>query len=210
MREPGSKGIMLLALCAGLFLGGCDRNDQQIKVYRVSKAPLESTPPPVESNLPPNASMPANVSSPSTNAAAVPPPQSAEKPEIKWEVPPEWSSVPPSAMRYASFATEKNGEKADISVVTFPGEGGSDADNVNRWRQQIGLGPVSSLEAIVAPLEVGDHRFLTVDMAGTSTRMLAGWVRHEGRSWFFKLTGPPALVEQEKPKFTAFLQSVRF
>ena len=42
-------------------------------------------------------------------------------------------------MRYASFAAEKNGEKADISVVTFPGDGGSDADNVNRWRQQFGL-----------------------------------------------------------------------
>ena len=31
------------------------------------------------------------------------------------------------------------GDKIDISVVTFPGDGGSDADNINRWRQQIGL-----------------------------------------------------------------------
>ncbi|HMJ05082.1 MAG TPA: hypothetical protein VK474_02390 [Chthoniobacterales bacterium] len=208
MREPGSKGLLLLALCAGLLFNGCDRNDQQIKVYRVSKAPLESTPPPMDSNLPPNASMPTNASSPSTPAVA--PPQSPDTPQIQWDVPPEWSSVPPSAMRYASFATEKNGEKADISVVTFPGEGGSDADNVNRWRGQIGLGPVSSVESMVVRLQAGNHDFLTVDMAGTNTRMLAGWIRHEGRSWFFKLTGPPALVEQEKPKFTAFLQSVRF
>ena len=27
-------------------------------------------------------------------------------------------------MRYASFTAETNGEKADISVVTFPGDGG--------------------------------------------------------------------------------------
>lgn len=195
---------MLLAVCAGLLTSGCDRNDQQIKVYRVSKAPLESTPPPMENNLPPNASMPPSPSD------AMAPPQNADKPQIKWEAPPDWTSVPPSAMRYASFATEKNGEKTDISVVTFPGEGGSDLDNVNRWRQQIGLGPVSSLGLIVVPLQVGDHSFLTVDIAGTNTRMLAGWIRHDGRSWFFKLTGPPALVEQEKPKFTAFLQSVRF
>ena len=208
MRGSGLKGMMLLALFAGLLSSGCERDDQQIKVYRVSKAPLESTPPPMESNLPPNASMPTNASSPSTNAVA--PPQSGDKPQIKWDVPADWTSVPPSAMRYASFATEKNGEKADISIVTFPGEGGSDADNVNRWRGQIGLGPVSSVESIVVPLPVGDQRFLTVDMAGTNTRMLAGWTRQEGRSWFFKLTGPPALVEQEKPKFTSFLQSVRF
>ena len=47
-----------------------------------------------------------------------------------------------SAMRYASFAaTGDTGDKIDISVVTFPGDGGSDADNINRWRQQIGLAP---------------------------------------------------------------------
>jgi hypothetical protein len=115
-----------------------------------------------------------------------------------------------SAMRYASFATEKNGEKADISVVTFPGDGGSDADNVNRWRQQIGLGPVDSVDALIVPQHAGALHFSTVDMAGPTTRVLAGWTRHEGRTWFFKLTGPPAVVEQEKPKFAAFLQSVRF
>ena len=199
---------MLLATCAALLASACDRDDQQIKVYRVSKAPLESTPPPVESNMPGNTSMPTNTSTPSVDAMA--PPQSADKPQIKWDVPAEWTSVPPSAMRYASFATEKNGEKADISVVTFPGEGGSDADNVNRWRGQIGLAPLQSIDSVVVPLNAGGVQFSTLDMAGTNSRMLAAWTRRDGRSWFFKLTGPPNLVEQEKPKFTAFLQSVRF
>ena len=66
-------------------------------------------------------------------------PANSDKPEMKWEVPQGWSPAPASAMRYASFTSETNGEKADISVVTFAGDGGSDADNVNRWRQQIGL-----------------------------------------------------------------------
>jgi hypothetical protein len=47
-------------------------------------------------------------------------------------------------------------------------------------------------------------------MAGPTARVLAGWTRHGGRAWFFKLTGAPALVEQEKPRFEKFLQSVRF
>jgi hypothetical protein len=46
-------------------------------------------------------------------------------------------------------------------------------------------------------------------MTGSTARVLAGWTRHEGRTWFFKLTGPPAVVEQEKSNFAAFLQSVR-
>lgn len=201
---------MLLSIFAGLLSSGCERADQQIKVYRVSKAPLESAPPPLESNLPPNGSMPTNASSPSTNAPAVAPPQSAEKPQIKWDVPAGWTSVPASAMRYASFATEKNGEKADISIVTFPGDGGSDLDNVNRWRGQIGLAPLPSIDSVVVPLNAGAVPFSTVDMAGTNSRMLAAWTRRDGRSWFFKLTGPPNLVELEKPNFSAFLQSVGF
>lgn len=202
MRGPGLKGILLLAIFAGLLSSGCDRDDQQIKVYRVSKAPLESTPPPIDATMPTNASSPA--------AEAMAPPPSSEKAQIKWDVPAGWTSVPASAMRYASFAAEKDGEKADISVVTFPGEGGSDLDNVNRWRGQIGLGPLPSIDSVVVPLSAGGIQFSTVDMAGTNSRMLAAWTRRDGRSWFFKLTGPPNLVEQEKANFTAFLQSVRF
>jgi hypothetical protein len=152
--------------------------------------------------------MPTNASSPTADASG--PPSSSEKPQIQWDVPTGWSSAPASAMRYASFAAESNGEKADISVVTFPGDGGSDADNINRWRQQIGLGQLDSVDALIVPQHAGALHFSTVDMAGPTARVLAGWTRHDGRAWFFKLTGPASLVEQEKPKFAAFLQSVRF
>lgn len=202
MRAMTVRGTFLLLALGAMFLSACERDDQQIKVYRVSKAPLESTPPP------PDTTMPTNASSPAADAMTAPP--SSEKPQIKWDVPAGWTSVPASAMRYASFAAEKEGEKADISVVTFPGEGGSDLDNVNRWRGQIGLAPLQSIDSVVVPLSAGSVQFSTVDMAGTNSRMLAAWTRRDGRSWFFKLTGPPKLVEQEKARFAAFLQSVSF
>jgi hypothetical protein len=115
-------------------------------------------------------------------------------------------------MRYASFNAEKNGEKVDISVVTFPGEGGSDVDNVNRWRQQIGLPAVGveALKSMITTTHGNDLHLETVDMTGATARVLAAWTREGGRAWFFKMTGPAALVEEEKPKFVAFLQSVRF
>jgi hypothetical protein len=140
------------------------------------------------------------------------PPANSGKPQIKWEVPEGWSPAATSPMRYASFTAEKNREKADISVVTFAGDGGSDADNVNRWRQQIGLPAVEAgaLDSMVVPMRAGEIRFSTVDMAGVTARVLAGWTRHDGRAWFFKLTGPKTVVEQEKSKFVKFLQSVRF
>ncbi len=155
-------------------------------------------------------SLPAN---PETSNATMPSlPMNSDAPQIKWDVPAGWSPAAPSAMRYASFAVEMDGEKADISVVTFPGDGGNDVDNINRWRQQIGLPTIGAevVQSLIAPVHAGEVHIDTVDMSGACARVLAAWTRLGGRAWFFKLTGPPVLVEQEKPKFVAFLQSIRF
>jgi hypothetical protein len=139
--------------------------------------------------------------------------QDAGTPQIKWETPEGWTEVPPSSMRYASFtATDGNGGKIDISIATFAGDGGSDADNVNRWRQQIGLPPVdgSTVTSQVTPMKTADTTFLATDIAGGNARTIAAWTRRDGRVWFFKATGPNAAVEKEKPKFAKFIESVRF
>jgi len=151
-------------------------------------------------------------SSRAAGAPAATTPENSNEPQIRWEVPQGWSPTATSPLRYASFSAETNGEKADISVVTFAGDGGSDADNVNRWRQQIGLpgAEASALGSMIVPVRARETSFSTVDMAGATARVLAGWTRHDGRAWFFKLTGPKTVVEQEKPKFVTFLQSVRF
>ena len=136
-----------------------------------------------------------------------------ENPQIKWEIPPGWSAAPASAMRYASFAAAAdNGGKIDISIVSFPGDGGSDLDNLNRWRQQVGLSPIDegAMNSEIVPLKTEAENFSSVDLTGTNSSMLAAWTRHDGRAWFFKLTGPNAAVEKEKSNFVKFLQSVRF
>ncbi len=141
------------------------------------------------------------------------PSQESGAPQIKWKTPEGWTEVPPSSMRYASFrASDENGGKIDISVVTFPGEGGSDADNVNRWRRQIGLAPLDDKEITtkIVPMNAGSANFSTVDMAGGDSRVIAAWTRRPGRSWFFKMSGPGPLIEREKPKFFDFLRSIEF
>jgi len=144
--------------------------------------------------------------------AAIPPRESG-LPQIKWKTPESWTEVSPSSMRYASFsASAENGDKIDISVVTFPGEGGSDPDNVNRWRGQIGLPPLdgNAVTSQIAPLRTADATFSTTDIVGAKARTIAAWTRHDGRVWFFKATGPSAAVEKEKPNFVKFIESVRF
>jgi hypothetical protein len=136
----------------------------------------------------------------------------ADIPALKWDVPADWLSGATTPMRYASFVAEKNNEKADISVVTFPGDGGSDVDNVNRWRQQIGLSAVeaTSLNSMIVPVAGNGTSFSTVDFAGATARTIAGWARLGGRTWFFKISGSTKAVEREKPNFVKFIQSVRF
>jgi len=183
LAKLSALGVFVMLVIA------CDRSDQQIKVYRLAKAPLES----------PIAEKGATVAS--------------AAPQINWELPDGWGKGSASAMRYASFAaTEDNGETVDISVVTFPGDGGSDLDNVNRWRQQIDLPTVSpsELDSMVAPLQTGTISLSTADMTGAKSRTVAAWLHRQGRSWFFKLTGPKEAVEKEKPNFLKFLQSIRF
>ena len=151
--------------------------------------------------------------SPLPAAPASSPGAETEKPQIKWEIPAGWKSVPASAMRYASFtAVGSDGAAADISVSVFESDGGGDLGNVNRWCGQIGLQPIdeNALKKLVIPSKAKDAELQTVDLKGSQTRILAGWARIDGRSWFFKITGPDAAVACEKEKFAKFLRSVQF
>lgn len=149
---------------------------------------------------------------PTTAAETIPASSDSAPPQVKWDLPADWHTGAPSPMRYASFTADANGAKADISIVTFPGEGGADLDNVNRWRQQIGLPALeaAALQPLISPVATDEIRFSTIDMTGSTARTIAAWTRHEGRAWFFKITGPKEAVEREKPNFVKFVQSVRF
>jgi hypothetical protein len=133
---------------------------------------------------------------------------------LSWQVPAGWALVPAtSSMRYATFSVANaDGAKAEMAVTHFPGDVGGDLENVNRWRQQVGLPPVDAagLTAIVSKLTVGSKTISLIDITGPQNRLVAGWTRHGSDTWFFKLTGPDALVGVEKAKFTVFLESVRF
>ena len=139
------------------------------------------------------------------------PPQATTAPKLKWKTPEGWTEVPPSSMRYASFSAPAPDGNVDISIVTFPGDGGSDADNINRWRGQMGLAPVdaSAVTSQIAPLKTDSAAFSTTDIAGDKTRTIAAWTRVDGRVWFFKATGPTAAIEKEQPNFVKFVESVR-
>jgi hypothetical protein len=121
-------------------------------------------------------------------------------------------------MRVGSFLVEKDGRRADISIIPLGGASGGELANVNRWRNQLGLDPVddSKLAADLRKITVAGKPASLYDLVGTDpqskqpTRIVGAILPMGDATWYFKMTGNDALVAEEKPKFEAFLNTVKF
>jgi hypothetical protein len=131
-----------------------------------------------------------------------------------WEVPAHWQEQPPKTMVLAVFAVTADTGKAEVTVSAFPGDVGGLSRNVNRWRGQIGLGPVADAEVAksTSPIQIHGQSGTLVDITNESngSRISAILLPQSGMTWFFKMTGPNAVVAKEKPVFIKFVESVRF
>jgi hypothetical protein len=139
----------------------------------------------------------------------------ASEASFRWQAPADWKPKPATAIRKGSFTVSRAGAEADMAITAFPGDVGGLAANVNRWRGQVGLEPVdaSVLGTVTETFDSNGLQFTLVDVAGTTPsgqqRILAAIVPWKGGTWFFKMIGPAALVEDEKPAFVAFLRTVQ-
>ena len=131
----------------------------------------------------------------------------------QWTVPATWTTGAASSMRVASFNVAGEGKQsAEIAVSAFPGDVGGTLANINRWRGQLGLGPIKSedVAGITSPIEAGDIKGTVVNIDAGAKRMLVATLPHGGNSWFFKMTGDAPLVEAQKAAFLEFVKSVKF
>ncbi len=191
MPRPFSRRPWTALLLLAGALAAC--RDRGVTSYRIPKEP-DAAQPPAEDSGP------------------------SGTPGIRWAVPEGWQQQAASGMRQGSFlVSDASGASADVSVVSFPGTGGDDLANINRWRGQLGLPPVSEadLPSQLQGLSSPAGRYVVADMAGESadkgpTRILGAWLRQPDRVWFFKMMGPSGLVEAQREAFTGFLQSVSF
>lgn len=192
---------MPFLLLLGFVLAGCGRED--VRVYQIPK----ENPPTQVAGLPPGH-----------------PPMGQEQdrrgglPTLDWKLPEGWEQVQAGEMRLASFRIKGGDKAADVGIFPLPGMAGSDLDNVNRWRGQVGQPPVTQeeLAKLAEPVDVDGSKAQVYEQAGANsgsgekTRILAAILRREGIAWFFKMTGDDKLVEAQKPSFVRFLSSVKF
>jgi hypothetical protein len=198
---------LLLALC--LLLTGC--NKAEVTSYRVPKEKDAELPANLTAPTPANSATSAPSGEMANTAVAT-----AGGPSLTWMAPAAWQAKPPGAMRKGSFTVlGEAGATADLSITAFPGAVGGDLANINRWRGQVALPPITDAELPTATTRFTANglAFSVVDLASADPanpqRILGGMTPYQGAMWFFKLTGPDALVASAKPAFLEFLQTVK-
>jgi hypothetical protein len=211
---------------ASLVLSGC--GDPQITTYKVPKEPVAVAAPAdanhqhVHTGTP---SAPAESGAPAPAAATAPaggttmantPVATAAGAGLTWTAPAHWQSKGASGMRKGTITIPgEGGASAELAITAFPGDVGGDVANVNRWRGQIQLAQQSPDEVLssIQRLEANGLKIGVIEMANavgaTPTRVLGAMVPFEGSTWFFKVTGPDALVAKEKDAFLAYLRTIK-
>jgi hypothetical protein len=164
----------------------------------------------------------------SAKTAMKPPPAPKERPKgaaapepsLKYTRPEGWVEAPDLAGGFirmaAAFRATDGGKSAEVTVTPLGGDAGGLLPNVNRWRDQVKLGPIDEgqLRKDVRNVEVAGRPASYLDLLGPEgpgrERMLVVVVPRGGQTWFFKMRGPAELVAKQQAAFEAFMKSVKF
>ncbi|MEY4325095.1 MAG: hypothetical protein RIS24_1266, partial [Verrucomicrobiota bacterium] len=200
---------------------GCGKDEvrvyqapQETPTVAAANPPGKTTQSPSASEVPGSA---ASGSAASGSAAAEA--GASERPAVPWTVPAGWEEKPASGMRVASYGVKRpDGRSADISVVAMGGGAGGELENVNRWRDQIGLEPATEadLAGLRSIIPAGNRQVVVYELDGKkavldgkyAARTLAAILPAGEMTVFFKITGENARVAEQKPQFLAWLKSV--
>ena len=126
----------------------------------------------------------------------------------RFEKPAEWSEGSATAFAKVSLLATEGDAKVAITVTQA---GGNRLVNVNRWRGQLKLDPLSEDQFATAgkPVAIGKISGELYDMTNGERTILGVIVEDRGQMWFVKLDGNSQLAERERPRFEAFLNSLK-
>lgn len=152
-------------------------------------------------------------------AMSMAPPKPTAQRELVWDNPPGWVEQPPTEVRRANLRPAGNAD-AECYLSVLPGAGGGLLDNVNRWRNQMGLAPIDAAAVAALPTQpLLGLDGVRLELQGEYSNMgaekkpgfaLLGVIARFGeQSLFVKMTGPAELVAAETANFDAFVRSLR-
>jgi hypothetical protein len=126
-----------------------------------------------------------------------------------WQLPKNWKEEKASGMRLASFRID--GSLADVSLIQLAGDGGGLSANVNRWRSQISLPPLSRKDIRVSEEQSKAGPFIFVKLLNESfseKAILGALFFQKGQVLFVKLTAPLKEIKTLEKGFLDFCRSL--
>jgi hypothetical protein len=136
-----------------------------------------------------------------------------------WQVPQGWKEIPGGQFLVSKFMISgSDNAQAAVNVSVSNGDGGGLGGNVNRWRGQLGLSPLSEpdLKQLITSVDTAGGKAMLVDMSGNDARtsqkarLIGAIVPQGNRTWFYKLMGNDQLVANEKEAFSKFVQTAKY
>jgi hypothetical protein len=128
--------------------------------------------------------------------------------KLDFTTPDGWTPIPPRTFGLAAFSVGEGEKQAEITVSSA---GGELLANVNRWRGQIGLPPVSDagLAEITKQTDTLGVKGSLVELVGPEKTILGVAATAGGNQYFVKLTGDNETAQAQKANFEAFVKSLQ-
>ena len=134
-------------------------------------------------------------------------------------IPNNWNEIEGSQFSMLDFESVNNekSQRATISITKFTKGAGGLLANINRWREQIGLEKVDSLEGTESiNIDGNNGRYIEISGTKDGKPVTTLGVIHELKfrkpyeTWFYKITGDSETVDREKSNFKTFVLSTSY
>ena len=134
--------------------------------------------------------------------------------KIIWGKPNSWIPSEGSSMRLASFVIPYSGGTGDLSVIQLGGDGGGLKSNVNRWRGQLNLEPMSLIEIekdiVKEEGKLNIFSIIQIINQEMDSAFLCAIIPTGNYTIFVKLSLKPNGIIEIKDDFVTFCSSLNF
>ena len=133
--------------------------------------------------------------------------------KLSWDLPENWVPSSGHSMRLASFDIPFSNGVGDLSIVSLSGSSGGLLANVNRWRGQVDLGPISESDILtvstVGESKMGAFRiFRMINESNPQNAIIAAVLPTGDETFFIKLTSSKKGILELQTVFEKFCSSI--
>jgi hypothetical protein len=140
----------------------------------------------------------------------------SDLPRLSWELPEGWREGAASGMNLARFTVPSDKGAVEASVLVLPGVADKELEVINILRERFNLEPLdeAGLAAVTERVALGGGEVDLYDMSaldgagGAGARLLVAVLTAGGSSWYLRMSGVSAAVEEQREAYLGWLKTV--